>query len=50
MKFLTISNILAAFTIRKPTDEKGNEVAPEARFTSGLTRYAPGLVLTHCFS
>ena len=39
--FLTITRILAMFDILKAVDEAtGNEITPEAAFTSGVTRCA----------
>lgn len=37
--WLTIANILAAFTIEKQVDEQGNVIEPKEEFTSGFFRY-----------
>ncbi|KAF9526561.1 cytochrome P450 [Crepidotus variabilis] len=38
MMFITMSRILAAFNIKPPLDESGNDILPEAKFESLLVR------------
>lgn len=37
--WLTIANVLAAFTIENPVDEKGNVVKAKEEYTTGTFRY-----------
>lgn len=36
--FITMANILAAFTIEKPRDAFGQAITPRAEFTTGMLR------------
>ncbi len=38
--FLFVAQVLASFNIRKAVDESGAEVVPQAKFTSGVIRWA----------
>lgn len=38
--YIAVVSILATFDIRKPLDDKGNEVEPSPIFTTGLILYA----------
>lgn len=37
--WLTVANVLAAFTIENPVDEKGNVVKAKEEYTTGTFRY-----------
>jgi hypothetical protein len=37
--WMAVATVLAAFNIKKATDENGEEITPSSEFISGVTRY-----------